>query len=111
MEKTLQGETGGQAADAGKRILRGEFSAGIRIAVSHDDILEGDGVKRAEGNVSYADVPVDVVRYLVDHPSDEIRLYRRRLDGHDESEQHDQQCRQDPKRYAEALFHQSTNLT
>ena len=105
VEEALQGEAGGQAADAGQRVLAGEFPAVIGMAVGEDDVLEGDGVERADGDVADADVAVDVFGELVDGLPGEGGLHRRRLDGHDERQQQDHECRQNPCRYAKALLH------
>ena len=105
VQEAFQGEAGGEAADAGQRVLCGEFPAGVGMAVGEDDVLEGDGVEGSDGDMADADVSVDVRRELVHGLPGEGGLYRRRLDGHDERQQQDQECRQDPERYAKALLH------
>ena len=105
VEEPLQGEAGGQAADAGQRILAGKCSAGVRLAVGENDVLEGDGVERSDGDMADVDVAVDVLGELVNRLPGEDGLHRRRLDGHDERQQQDHECRQDPKRYAQGLLH------
>ena len=105
VEQAFQGKAGGQAADAGQGVLPGEFPARVGIAVREDDILERDGVEGADGDMAHADVSVDAPGKLVDRLPGKGGLHRRRLDGHDERQQQNQQCRQDPEHYAKGLFH------
>ena len=105
VEQAFQGEAGGQAADAGQRVLPGKFPARVGMAVGEDDILERDGVERTDGDMAHADVSVNAPGELVDRFPGKGGLHRRRLDGHDERQQQDEQCCQDPERYAKGLFH------
>ena len=105
VEEPLQGEAGGQAADAGQRVLPGELPAVIGMTVGQDDVLERDGVERADGNMADREVSVDVFGEFGDGLAGEGGLHRRRLDSHDERQQQDHECRQNPCRYAKAFLH------
>ena len=105
VEEAFQGEAGGQAADAGQCVLPGELAAGVGVPVREDDVLKRDGVERTDGDMADMDVTVDVVGQFGDGLPGEGGLHRRGLDGHDKRQQQNQQCRQDPSRYAKGLLH------
>ena len=67
--------------------------------------MRANGVERTDGDMADMDVAVDVVGQGGDGLPGEGGLHRRGLDGHDKGQQQNQQCRQDPSRYAKGLLH------
>ena len=104
-EQTFQGKACGQVSDPQERVLRGEGPVGIRCPVRDDDILERDGVKGTHGDMPHLDVSVNLVREHRNRLARKSCLDSRRLDGDDKGQQQNQDCRQDPERYAKSLFH------
>ena len=104
-EEALQGEPGGELADAEEGVLRRNGSVRVGGAVRQDDILERDRIEGTDGDVPHGNVPVDLVGEHPDRLPGEGGLHRRRLDGDDQAQQQNQDCRQDPSRYAKSLFH------
>ena len=92
-------------SDAEQGVLPRESPVGIGRLVADDDVFEGDGVEGADRNAAHRDVSVDLVRQHRDRFSGEGGLDGRGLHGDDESQQQDDDCRQDPERYAKSPFH------
>ena len=92
-------------SDAENGVLPREIAVGIRRPVADDDVVEGDGVERPDRDAAHRDVSVDLVRQHRDRFSGEGGLDGGGLHGDDERQQQDDDCRQDPERYAKSPFH------
>ena len=105
-EQTHEVEFDGQVLDAGYRVHAAHYGGGV----FHDDVVQHDGVEGTQGDQADVQVCVYPVLKLRYHLFCQEGLYARRLNGHQSCQNKQEQQAQQPGRYFEDAFHQSTKI-
>ena len=105
VQEPPEGEAGCDALGLKERVHRGMDAVTVGGVIQDEHIFQIDGVHGLDAQPPDGEFSVEAAAEALDGFMGQGCLDTGRLDGHQASQQHHQQCRQDDSRYAQALFH------